>query len=121
MRFCWSTLYVEDLEQSIDFYIKIIGLKLKRKFQPKEDIQIAFLTSNGDAEIELIEDKNKKHITMGSAVSWGFEVENLDNIIRQLSVAHIPIESGPIQLGPLTRCIFIKDPNNFSLQIVEQN
>ncbi|MDD5601014.1 MAG: VOC family protein, partial [Actinomycetota bacterium] len=33
MKFCWTTIMVNDLEESLKFYQEIIGLPVNRRFK----------------------------------------------------------------------------------------
>jgi lactoylglutathione lyase len=118
MRFCWSTLHVSDLAESKDFYTGVIGLKVDREFSPNENMKIAFL-SNGDTQIELIEEKGKEKSDIGDDISWGFETESLEDVMKTLEKRNIEIAAGPVQLSPQVRSLFVKDPNGLTVQIVE--
>ncbi len=79
MNFCWSTLRVKDLDESIKFYSEIVGLEVVNRFKggPTE---IAFLGA-GETKIELICSGESRDISVGSDISWGFEVESLDKAL----------------------------------------
>ncbi|MFO7790608.1 MAG: VOC family protein [Bacteroidales bacterium] len=119
MKFCWSTLRVKDLETSIKFYEEIIGLSVNNRFKAGSDIEIAFL-GDGETKVELIYDKNGGDINVGPDISWGFEVDSLDDMMQLVKEKGISIESGPFQPSPHTRFFFIKDPNGMKIQLVEQ-
>ncbi|MDA3911110.1 MAG: VOC family protein [Bacteroidales bacterium] len=118
MKFCWSTLYVKDMEESLNFYEKIIGLALNAKFKAGADVEIAFL-GDGETKVELIFDKNKTSINPGTDISWGFEVDSLDDMLQLMKSKGIKIESGPFQPNPKMKFFFIKDPNGMKIQFVE--
>jgi lactoylglutathione lyase len=90
MKFCWSTLRVKNLEESLKFYEEIIGLSVNNRFKAGPDI------------------------------SWGFKVDSLDDMMKVVKEKGITIESGPVQPSPHTRFFFIKDPNGMKIQLVEQ-
>ncbi len=110
MKFCWSTLSVNDLEESLNFYQNIVGLKLNRRFKPNEETEIAFL-GKGETKLELIHDSKNNGVNYGKDISLGFEVDSLEDKMNQLKENSINIESGPVQPNPNIRFFFIKDPN----------
>jgi len=118
MKFCWCTIMVKDLEKSIKFYENIVGLKVNRKFEAGPGTEIAFLGVGG-TEVELIEDKSKKDVNIGKDISLGFQVENLDEMIKYVEEKGIKIESGPIKPNPNVRFFYILDPNGVKIQFVE--
>lgn len=42
MKFCCSTLFVKNLEESVQFYQEIIGLPIKGRLKPSPNLEIAF-------------------------------------------------------------------------------
>lgn len=59
MEFCWITLNVNDLEESLKFYHELLGLNVFSRFKAGEDTEIAMLGEEDKPKIELID--NKKH------------------------------------------------------------
>ena len=117
MKFCWSTLRVKNLEESLKFYRDIVGLEVVNRFGG-HGVEIAFLGS-GDTKIELLCDGEGKDTNVGSDISWGFDVGSLDKALALVKEKGIAIESGPIQPNPHVRFFFIKDPNGMNIQLVE--
>lgn len=118
MKFCWSTLKVKNMDESIGFYEEIVGLKVERRFQAGPETEIAFL-GDGETKIELICDKKKKEIEIGQDISWGFTIDSVDQMISFLRERGIEIQSGPFQPNPHSRFFYISDPNGMRIQFVE--
>ena len=107
------------MDQSIEFYEEIIGLPVIDRFAPGGSMEIAFL-GDGETKIELIFDAGKINPSAGPDISWGFEVDSLDDMISFLTQRDINIVAGPIEPNPNTRFIFITDPDGMKIQLVEQ-
>jgi|LSQX01.3.fsa_nt_gb lactoylglutathione lyase len=118
MKFCWVTINVKDLEESLHFYQEIIGLGVNRRFKPDNDREIVFL-GGGGAQIELIYDPKAGNIVVGKDISLGFEVESLVKINEVLKSNNIPVHSGPFQPNPSIQFIYVLDPNGVKIQFVE--
>ena len=118
MKFCWSTIRVNNLEESLDFYQKIVGLNLNRRFKADENTEIAFL-GNDETKLELIDSNENNNVNYGEDISLGFEVESLKSKINQLKKHEISIQSRPIQPNPNIKFFFVKDPNGLRIQFVE--
>jgi lactoylglutathione lyase len=118
MKFCWSTLRVKNLEESLKFYQEIVGLKIDRRFNAGPGVEIAFL-GDGETKIELLYDENNKGINVGQDISWGFEVGSLDETMSLVKEKGIEIQGGIIQPNPHVKFFYVLDPNSLKIQFVE--
>ncbi len=118
MKFCWTTLNVKNLEESLSFYQEIVGLPLKRRFAAGPGVEIAFL-GEGETEIELMYNEAIKDVNLGKDISLGFEVESVDEKIAFVKEKGITDIIGPLSPNPHVRFFFIKDPNGLKIQFVE--
>ncbi|MDY0175151.1 MAG: VOC family protein [Bacteroidales bacterium] len=119
MKIAWITIYVRDMEESLAFYTQILGMKVSRSFTGGGGVNIHFLDGKG-ADLELIHDPNKTEVNCGTDVSVGLLVDDLDATMTHLKEQGIANIVGPISPNPHLRFIFIKDPNGFTVQLVEQ-
>lgn len=118
MKFCWVTIQVRDMEESLYFYQEIICLRVNRRFRPDKNREIVFLEA-GETHIELINDSRVSDISIGEDISLGFEVSSLAGINEVLQKNNIPIHSGPFQPNPSLKFIYVLDPNGVKIQFVE--
>lgn len=118
MNFCWCTITVKDMEESLHFYQEIVGLKLDRRFKAGPGTEIVFL-GDGETKVELICYENKKEIQMGKDISLGFAVESVDKMMEFVQSRGIAIHSGPFQPNPQVKFFFVTDPNGLKIQFVE--
>jgi lactoylglutathione lyase len=118
MKFCWSTLAVKNMEESLKFYQEIVGLTVDKRFNAGPGMEIAFL-GDGETKVELICNENVKEVNVGQDISWGFEVKSLDEMMTLAKEKGINILTGPIQPNPHVKFFFVTDPNGFKIQFVE--
>ena len=121
MNFCWITLNVSNMEESLNFYHEIIGLKISERFNVGEDIEIAMLGETDGTKVELIYNKKQNVLARSEGLSIGFEVKSLDEAMELFKNKNIPIKRGPISPLPSSRFFFIDDPNGIEIQIVQHN
>ncbi|WP_379154009.1 VOC family protein [Paenibacillus sp. sgz5001063] len=117
LRLNWITLRVRNLEASLDFYHRILGLPIERRFESRGR-QIVMLGAEGQPKIELIQG-NEKVMIPESGVSVGFEVTSLDEAIDHLKSQGIPLARGPIMPNPHLRFLYVLDPDGFEVQLAE--
>lgn len=118
MKFCWCTIMVKDMEESLKFYQEVVGLKVDRRFKAGPGVEIVFL-GDGETKVELISDEKNKEVNFGPDISLGFEVDSVDEMINFVKEKGIAIHSGPVQPNPNTRFFFVLDPNGLKIQFVE--
>lgn len=120
MKFCWVTLNVKDMEESLRFYQEIIGLKTNRRFEAGPNTEIVFL-GDGETQVELIYNSEEKNINIGKDISLGFEVESVDEMITFIKEKGLEVHSGPFQPNENVKFFFVLDPNGLKVQFVETN
>jgi len=111
-------MMVKNLEESLKFYIEIVGLNVVKRFNAGPGVEIAFL-GDGETKVELICNQDSKEVSFGKDISLGFEVNSLDEMMTVVKEKGIDIHSGPFQPNPHTKFFYILDPNGLKIQFVE--
>ena len=117
MKYCWTTLHVKNIDQSVKFYQQIVGLPVTRSFDnPQGDKQFVFLGDSG-TQIELIQDVNGIY-QVGDAITLGFSVGSLDETMQYIRDNGIEVDSGPFQPQRSYKVLFfyVKDPDGIRIQ-----
>lgn len=126
MRILHTMLRVGDLERSLDFYTRVLGMRLLRRsdypegrftlafvgFGPEETHAVLELTHNWDTErYEL--GTGYGHIALG--------VEDIHGTCEKLrqAGARIVREPGPMKHGT-TVIAFVEDPDGYRVELIEQ-
>lgn len=120
MKFLWVTIHVTDMGKSLKFYQEVVGLKLNRRVSPVPGRELAFL-GEGDTQVELIWDQDKKPEAQSSSLSLGFQVASLRAFQEKLQVLSLPVHSGPFQPVPHLTYLYVLDPDGVKVQFVEMN
>ena len=119
MNFSWTTIRVNDMEESLAFYQEIVQLPLERRSNVDGGMELAFLGS-GETKVELIWRKDEKPAHYGQDISMGFFVEDLDVMMKFVTENKIPILGGPFKPNEHVRFFYVLDPNGLRIQFVEQ-
>jgi lactoylglutathione lyase len=118
MKFCWVTINVKDMEESLRFYREVVGLELDRSMKPNPGMELAFLSSGG-TQVELIRDSKGRSYGAGDGISLGFEVDSLEKTIESLKGKNIPLHSGPFQPNPSVKFAYVLDPDGVKIQFIQ--
>ncbi len=120
MKFCWSTLKVNNMDESLSFYQEIVGLEVNRRFEAGPGVEIVFL-GDGETKVELICDKNSKEVNLGQDISLGFEVNSVDDMIKFVKEKGISAKEDAFEPNPHVKFFYVMDPNGLKIQFVENN
>jgi len=119
MKVGFITVHVKNLEESVEFYKNAFGLCEVRRFSPEKGVNIVFLKDEEKGLIELIENNQMHEVNEGSLVSIGFNVEDLNEVLKRLREKDIEIIRGPIEVPSGEKFVFIKDPNGVEIELIE--
>ena len=118
MKFCWCTITVDNMEESLKFYHEIVGLSISRRFTRGPGTEIVFL-GDGDTKVELICNADHKASNICEGIFLGFEVPSVDEMIKFVKEKGLEVDSGPYQPNPHVKFFYVKDPCGVKIQFVE--
>ena len=120
MKYLWTTIQVSNLEESIDFYSKALGLEVTNRFPAGPGSEIAFVSDEkSGTNIELFfsgKDLGKNH---AGDVSMGFLCDDLSkkrSMLEELGYTLSP----DMEPNPHIKFFFLSDPDGYKIQIAEQ-
>ncbi|EFV9521056.1 TPA: lactoylglutathione lyase [Escherichia coli] len=126
MRLLHTMLRVGDLQRSIDFYTKVLGMKLLRTSEnPEYKYSLAFVGYGPETEeavIELTYNWGVDKYELGTA--YGHIALSVDNVaeacekIRQ-NGGNVTREAGPVK-GGTTVIAFVEDPDGYKIELIEE-
>ena len=127
--FVHTSIRTSNIDRSIDFYTRIMGLKLLNRHEiPQNNAEIAFLQDpeGKGARLELtFYHKQKKFIQVDYEDRIfdhiAFEVKNMEKTIDTMRKEKITITDEPFKLGPTGPLIaFIEDPDGTLIELIER-
>ncbi|MFV0601142.1 MAG: lactoylglutathione lyase [Brachymonas sp.] len=126
MRILHTMLRVGDLQRSIDFYTRVLGMRLLRTSDnPQYQYTLAFLGfgSNPEhAEIELTYNYGVDRYEMGTAYGHlAIAVPDAAAAVERIRAAGgvITREAGPVK-GGSTVIAFVQDPDGYKIELIER-
>ena len=128
MRFLHTMLRVGNLQRSIDFYTKVLGMQLLRQSEnPEYQYTLAFLGFDGgnpgQAEIELTYNWGVTSYDLGSAYGHiALGVPDAYAACEKIRTAggQITREPGPVK-GGSTVIAFVTDPDGYKIELIQTN
>ena len=120
MKYLHTMVRVTDLEQSLDFYCRKLGLvELRRYSSERGRFTLVFLAAPGDeeAQVELTWNWDPEPYTMGRAFGHlAYEVDDLYALCERLQAAGVTINRPPRD-GHMA---FVRSPDNVSVELLQK-
>jgi lactoylglutathione lyase len=123
-RFLHTSIFVNNMDESIDFYTKKLGLKLlDGPFHYPGNADMAFVGSDWNSYIELVYDlEEHPPYTIGNRYEHlAIEADgNLEPYVAQLRERGVKILKDVYKSPSGTRAIaFVEDPNGIPVEVLE--
>jgi lactoylglutathione lyase len=126
MRILHTMLRVGDLDRSIAFYTKVLGMQeISRKDYPDGKFTLAFLGYGKNpehAEIELTHNWGVERYELGTAYGHvALGVDQIHEVCDRIRKAggKITREPGPMKHGT-TVIAFVEDPDGYKIELIEE-
>ncbi|WP_277187317.1 lactoylglutathione lyase [Caballeronia sp. BR00000012568055] len=127
MRLLHTMLRVGDLQRSIDFYTRILGMKVLRQSENTEyKYTLAFIGYGDESEnsvLELTYNWGVEKYDMGTAYGHiALEVDNAADACERIRSAggKVSREAGPVK-GGTTVIAFVEDPDGYKVELIEKH
>ena len=124
MRLLHTMIRVGDLDRSIDFYTRILGMKLLRKKDyPDGKFTLAFVGYGDEKDntvIELTHNWDTDHYDLGNGFGHlAIQVDDVYKAAEEIKAVggEIIREAGPMNAGS-TIIAFVKDPDGYEIELL---
>jgi len=125
MRLLHTMIRVGDLDRSIDFYTRVLGMRLlRRKDYPQGKFTLAFIGYGDESETAVIElTHNWGTETYDLGGGFGHVAIGVGDIYRvcdriRATGGSITREPGPMKHST-TVIAFVKDPDGYAIELIE--
>ncbi len=126
-RLLHTMIRVRDLEKSLDFYTRLLGMKLtRRKDYPSGEFTLAFVGYGDEADSTVIELTHNWGQEEPYELGTGFGhlaigVPDIYKTCEALEAEGVPIPRppGPMKHGG-TVIAFIEDPDGYKIELIER-
>ena len=126
-RFLHTMIRVKDLEKSLDFYTRHLGMKeLRRKDYPSGEFTLAFVGYGDEASSTVVELPHnwgrEEDYDLGSGFGHlAIGVPDIYATCEQLEKEGVPIPRPP---GPMKHggsvIAFVEDPDGYKIELIER-
>ena len=125
MRLLHTMLRVGDMQRSVDFYTKMMGMKLLRTTdRPEQKYSLAFVgygAENEQAVIELTYNYGIDKYDLGGGYGHiAVEVPDAAGACARIKASggKVTREAGPVK-GGTTVIAFVEDPDGYKIELIE--
>jgi lactoylglutathione lyase len=125
MRILHTMLRVGDMQRSIDFYTKVMGMKLLRTTdRPEQKYSLAFVgygDERSDAVLELTYNYGVGSYDLGTAFGHiAIAVDDAYAACEKIRAAggNVTREPGPVK-GGSTVIAFVTDPDGYKIELIQ--
>ncbi len=127
--FVHTSIRTSNMERSIDFYTRLMGLKLlARREISQNNAEIAFLqdSEGKGSKLELTFYKKQKKFIQAEYEERifdhiAFEINDMKKTVSTLRSEKVTITDEPFKLGPTGPLItFIEDPDGTLIELIER-
>ena len=126
MRILHTMLRVGDMQRSIDFYTRLMGMKVLRTTdRPEQKYSLAFVGYGDEAAhavIELTYNHGVEHYEIGTGYGHvAIEVEDAAAACERSRTGGglVTREAGPVK-GGTTVIAFVQDPDGYKIELIER-
>ena len=119
MDFSHVGIVVQDMQESVDFYCKVLGCKVHRQ-QLEGNPQFTLLKA-GEQKIELLHFSNDSKERKEGVISHvAFNVDNIKEAISRLKQLGVDIEEDqPREIAGGLKIFFLRGPSGESFEFVQ--
>lgn len=126
--FLHTSIRTSNIERSIDFYSRLLGLKLLSRREIKAtNAEIAFLqdAEGKGCKLELTYYRNQTRFIQPDYEErtfdhLGFEVADLDKTIGALRKENVTITDEPFEFNEHTTIAFVEDPDGTLIELIQR-
>lgn len=117
-----TRMRVDDLERTVKFYEKILGLKVARRSESPRGSKLAFLeVPNGEETIEITYFPDSGSVQVQpDLVHLAFEVEDMEAFRRHIQACGVEFSDGPEVTSSGSTIAFIDAPEGYEIELIQR-
>lgn len=112
---------VTDLEKTVHFYTKVLGLEEVRRSTSPRGSKLVFLKAPGSEElIEICEFAESGPVIVGPDLTHlAFEVKDLETFAKHSAALGYPLSDGPTRTSNGSMIAFVDAPEGYEIELIQ--
>lgn len=117
-----TRMRVNDLEKTVDFYTRVLGLEVgERKTSPRGSKLVFLRTPGGKEEIELTSFAASGPVMVPpDLMHLAFEVDDMEAFGKHAAALGYPFSDGPTVTGSGSVITFIDAPEGYEIELIQR-
>tara|TARA_B100000886_G_C20078572_1_gene348896 strand:- start:52 stop:405 length:354 start_codon:yes stop_codon:yes gene_type:complete len=113
---------VNDLEETIEFYQKVFGLKVSRRHESPRGSKLVFIkVPNSEEEIEITYFPNSGKVQVQEdLMHLAFEVKSMSEFSEHLKKIGFEFSDGPTKSSSGSTFAFVDAPEGYEVEVIEK-
>lgn len=121
-KFLHTRYRVNDLDKTIDFYTRVLGLKVSRRHESPRGSKLVFLqVPNSEEEIELCSFPASGPVQVQADLTHlAFEVDDIEAFAQHAAAEGYPLSDGPTKSGSGSVIAFVDAPEGYEIELIQK-
>ena len=121
-KFLHTRMRVNNLEETVDFYQKVFGLKVSRRHESPRGSKLVFIkVPNSEEEIEITFFPDSGSVQVQEdLMHLAFEVESMEEFAKHLTEVGYEFSDGPTQSSSGSTFAFVDAPEGYEIEVIEK-
>lgn len=114
---------VSDLDRTLDFYTKVLGLEIVRRSKSPRGSELVFLKTPGsEEEIEICKFDESGPVQVGPDLTHlAFEVEDIEAFAKHAEALGYPLNDGPTKTSSGSVIAFVDAPEGYEVELIQKS
>ena len=121
-KFLHTRMRVSDLEKTVNFYQKVLGLEVTRRHESPRGSKLVFLAvPNSDEEIELTYFPGSGPVEVQEdLMHLAFEVEDMNAFADHIRSVGYEFSDGPTESSSGSTFAFVDAPEGYEVEVIQK-
>ena len=121
-KFLHTRMRVDDLDETVAFYVKVFGLEVSRRHESPRGSKLVFLAvPNSEEEIEITYYPGSGSVQVQEdLMHLAFEVESMEAFAQHLQQVGYSFSDGPTKSSSGSVFAFVDAPEGYEVEVIEK-